>query len=182
MSIRPASIALLAVTLTLAGAGCANPDAPARQTPAGQTQNPGEPPAPAPPTARSQAPTDVQDTPAQALAAFAATYVNWDYRTLTHRQRTLASISIGPARLAEQQAAATSAADSTIQQAQIHNSGQLASLAPDRARPGLWVIVTREQTSGASQYEGLPASYHVTLARLGRVPGGWAVSEWLPQN
>ncbi len=46
----------------------------------------------------------------------------------------------------------------------------------------MWVIVTREQTGGDTQYEGLPAAYHVTLAKLASVPGGYAVSEWLPQS
>jgi hypothetical protein len=46
----------------------------------------------------------------------------------------------------------------------------------------MWVIVTREQTGGDTQYEGLPAAYHVTLAQLARVPDGYAVSQWLPQN
>ena len=44
------------------------------------------------------------------------------------------------------------------------------------------MIVTREQTGGDTQYEGLPAAYHVTLAQLASVPGGYAVSEWLPQS
>jgi hypothetical protein len=44
------------------------------------------------------------------------------------------------------------------------------------------VIVTREQTGGNSQYDGLQASYHVTLAELAQLKnGGWTVSEWLPQ-
>ena len=46
----------------------------------------------------------------------------------------------------------------------------------------MWTIVTREQTSGAGEYEGLPAAYHVTLAKLAAVGGGYAVSEWLPQS
>jgi hypothetical protein len=56
------------------------------------------------------------------------------------------------------------------------------SIAADVSRPGTWDIVTREQTGGSTEYEGLPASYHVTLAQLARVPGGFAVSEWLPQS
>jgi len=185
---RRTSIRILAVTvavaLALAASGCSNPDA----SGAGQAQSPsaaqnaGEPPAPPAPTASGQAPADVQATPQQALAAFARLYTNWNYKTLSATQRTLAAMAVGPARLAERQAAATSAADSTIRQGQIENTGQLVSVAHDLMRPGMWVIVTREQTSGSTQYEGLPASYHVTLARVQHVAGGWTVEEWLPQS
>jgi hypothetical protein len=125
---------------------------------------------------------DMQSTPSAALAAFSHSYSNWTYRTLTSNQRGLAEMSVGSARLAEQQAAASSQADTTIVRGRIWNSGQIVSIAGDQAQPGMWAIVTREQTGGSSQYEGLPASFHVTLARLARVPGGYAVSEWLPQN
>jgi len=130
----------------------------------------------------SQAPAAVQRTPTAALTAFSRLYSNWTYRTLTADQRTLAAMSVGAARLAEQQAAASSRADTTIARGHIWNSGQIVSVAGDLAEPGTWAIVTREQTGGSTQYEGLPASFHVTLARLARVPGGYAVSEWLPQN
>jgi hypothetical protein len=124
----------------------------------------------------------VQATTSAALAAFSRLYSNWTYRTLTNDQRRLAAMSVGTARLAEQQAAASSQADTTIARGHIWNSGQIVSIAGDRAERGTWVIVTREQTGGSTQYEGLPASYHVTLARLARVPDGYAVSEWLAQN
>ena len=91
-------------------------------------------------------------------------------------------MSVGAARLAEQQAAASSEADTTIARGHIWNSGQIVSIATRPRRRGTWVIVTREQTGGDTEYEGLPAAYHVTLARLARVPGGYAVSEWLPQS
>lgn len=178
------SVASLLVA-TVALAGCSNPDAP-RTAPttasASSPQNVGEPPAPAPASPASQAPADVQATPSAALAAFSRLYSNWTYRTLTSDQRRLAAMSVGAARLAEQQAAASSRADTTIARGHIWNRGQIVSIAADVARPGAWAIVTREQTGGSTQYEGLPASYHVTLARLAPVPGGYAVSEWLPQN
>ena len=91
-------------------------------------------------------------------------------------------MSVAAARLAEQQAAASSRADTTITRGHIYNSGEILSIAPDASRPGTWVIVTREQTGGDTQYEGLPASYHVTLAQLAHVPGGYAVSQWSPAN
>lgn len=166
-------------------AGCSNPDAPSTgpmTTSTSSPQNAGEPPAPAPASPASQAPVGVQSTPTAALTAFSRLYSNWTYRTLTSDQRALAGMSVGAARLAEQQAAASSGADTTIARGRIWNSGQIVSIAEDGTQPGTWVIVTREQTGGSGEYEGLPAAYHVTLARLARVPGGYAVSEWLPQN
>jgi hypothetical protein len=178
-------IALVLLAGAVALAGCANPDAPSagqRTTSTASPQNEGEAPAPAPTSPASQAPAAAQRTPTAALTAFSRLYSNWTYRTLTADQRRLAAMSVGAARLAEQQAAASSQADTTIARGHIWNSGQIVSIAGDLAEPGTWAIVTREQTGGSTQYEGLPASFHVTLARLARVPGGYAVSEWLPQN
>jgi pyruvate/2-oxoglutarate dehydrogenase complex dihydrolipoamide acyltransferase (E2) component len=179
----------LIVACLLAGAialaGCANPDAPStgqRTSSTASPQNEGEPPAPAPASPASQAPAAVRRTPTAALTAFSRLYSNWTYRTLTADQRTLAAMSVGAARLAEQQAAASSQVDTTIARGRIWNNGRIVSIADDRAEPGTWAIVTREQTGGATQYEGLPAAYHVTLAQLASVPGGYVVSEWLPQS
>jgi hypothetical protein len=179
-ALTPICVLLAAVAL----AGCTNPDAPSsvQGTSTASPQNTGEPPAPAPPTPAAQAPAEVQATPVKALEAFARLYVNWTYRTLSANQQRLAAMSVGAARLAERQAAASSRGDTTITRGHIYNSGQVVSIAPDLSRPGRWVIVTREQTGGDTQYEGLPAAYHVTLAQLARVPGGYAVSQWSPET
>ena len=172
---------LVAIALT----GCTNPDAPStvRSTESSASpQNPGEPAAPAPPSPSAQAPAAVQPTPTKALEAFAQLYVNWSYRTLSANQRTLAGMSVGAARLSERQAAASSQHDTTIARGHIWNGGQVVSIARDLTRADAWVIVTHEQTGGNTQYEGLPAAYHVTIARLANVPGGYAVEEWLPQS
>lgn len=190
MSIRPNTTLGAATATTLAAlalAGCSNPDAPATANPTTTTttsaaRNAGEAPGPPPTPTASQTPVNVQTTPQAALDAFAERYINWNYKTLAAQQRTLTAISVGAARLGEQQAAATNATDSTISQGHIHNSGQVTSIAPELTHHDTWVIVTREQTGGDSQYEGLPAAYHVTLAQLAGVPGGYAVSEWLPQS
>jgi hypothetical protein len=126
--------------------------------------------------------SNVKRTPGEALCSFAVLYVNWSYRTLTRDQRSLAAISVAGARRAELQAAASSAADSTLRASRLANSGTVVSIASDRTKAGSWVIVTHERTTGAGDYEGLPSTYHVTVARLARVPGGYAVSEWLPQS
>lgn len=177
------TVCLLLAVVALAG--CTNPDAPSAEqgtTSSATPENPGEPPAPAPPAPAAQAPAGVQPTPVRALAAFSQLYTNWTYRTLSSNQRTLAAMSVGAARLAEQQAAASSRADTTIARGHIFNSGQILSIARDLQRADAWVIVTREQTGGDTQYEGLPAAYHVTIAQLASVPGGYAVEQWLPQS
>ncbi|HEY5261107.1 MAG TPA: hypothetical protein VIJ33_03270 [Solirubrobacteraceae bacterium] len=181
-SIRSLPLALMA---SVALAGCTNPDAPTTSTSrpvSSSPKNAGEPPAPAPPSASTQAPLDVQATPSKAIAAFAVRYVNWTYRTLGEHQRTLAAMSVGAARLSERQAAASSRGDTTIARGHIYNRGQIVSIARDLTTADSWVIVTREQTGGDSQYEGLPAAYHVTIAQLAGVPGGYAVEQWLPQG
>jgi hypothetical protein len=185
---RPAIKGLVVVCLMLAAvafAGCTNPDAPtaARDTTSSTSpQNAGEPTAPPPPSPAAQAPAAVQPTPATALRTFAELYVNWTYRTLTGNQWKLAAMSVGAARLSERQAAASSQSDTTITRGHIFNDGHVVSVARDLSRPATWVIVTREQTGGNTQYAGLPAAYHVTLAQLARVAGGIAVDQWSPQN
>jgi hypothetical protein len=174
-------LALWAVVLT----GCTNPDLPSSVSSSGSSvspQNPGEPAAPAPPSPGAQSAVAVQPTATQALAAFARLYVNWSYRTLSANQRALAGMSVGAARLSERQAAVSSQHDTTIARGQIWNRGEIVSVDRDLTAPGAWVIVTREQTGGNTQYEGLPESYHVTIAHLAIVAGGFAVQEWLPQS
>lgn len=72
--------------------------------------------------------------------------------------------------------------DSEIAATQLYNRGQIVSIAPSQTQPGEWVIVTREQTGGNAQYDGLQPSWHVTLAQLVHLPGGYSTSQWLPQN
>ena len=187
------TLALIAAAAAIAGCGISNPyqhTAASASTststgslPAGNpAQNPGEPPAPPPPAPASQAPAGVRSTPAGAIAQFATLYMNWTWRTLAGNERELAALSVGPARLSEQQAAAAALGDSTIAQSRVVNSGQVISIAPSRTNAKQWVVVTQEQTGGNSQYDGLQASYHVTLAELAQLNnGGWTVSEWLPQ-
>jgi len=145
-------------------------------------QNPGESPAPPPPTAQSQAPSAPAATAEQAIRQFALLYVNWTWRTLPTHLRQLAALGVGAARLAEQQAAAAEGRDSEIAATQVYNSGQIVSIAPSQTRSGEWVIVTREQTGGDAQYDGLQPSWHVTLATLVHLPSGYSISQWLPQN
>lgn len=181
MRARTRSTAAIA-TLLLAGlgiAGCSNPDAAGPPAARASVQSPGEEKAPPPAT---QSPAGIQGTPQAALARYARLYIDWSWNTLATDQRRLAAIAVGSAAVADRQAAAQAAADSTLARAKVSNQGQLVSIARDRTRPGMWVVVTRERTTGGGEYEGLPAAYHVTLAKLEHLPGGWAVSEWLPKS
>jgi hypothetical protein len=173
---------LVALTCVVFASGCANPDTPKRPGAAVLLGSPGEPAAPAPPSPAAQEPSGAQPTPQKALIQFASRFINWDYRTLAEDQLSLARISIGAARLTEQQAAAQTTRDSTLTRARVWNRGTVAAIAPDRTVLGVWWVVTREQTGGSDEYAGLPASYHLTRAQVAEVPDGWAVSRWEPQN
>jgi len=182
---RTCSLLSLLAAAAVALSGCTNPDAPGVPGGAGEAArvaSPGEPNAPPPAPSSGYTAQSVKRTPGEALSSFASLYANWTYRDLTRRQRTLAAMAVGAARTAELQAAASSAADSTLTASHLANSGSVVSIAADRTQGGRWVIVTHEHTSGSGDYEGLPGAYHVTLARLASVPGGYAVSEWLPQS
>jgi hypothetical protein len=185
MRTRPIATVLVLLVAASGLAACSDPDAPSARHAAPTTatpQNPGEPSASPAPSPASEAPSGVQTTPQRALATYATRYTNWSYRTVTEDQQALARSSVGAARLSEQQAAARSRNDTAITRGRVWNRGQIISVAPDLGAPGTWVVVTREQTGGNTEYEGLPASYHVTLAKLAAVPGGYAVEQWLPQS
>jgi hypothetical protein len=192
-SITTSALAALATVGALVGCGITDPYSHASTTtsstptaPSGPgpaaAQNTGESPAPAPPTAQSQAPSAPEATPEQAINKFALLYVNWTWRTLPTHLRQLAALSVGAARLSEQQAAAAASRDSEITTTHVFNRGQIVSIAPNRTRSGEWVIVTREQTGGNAQYDGLQPSWHVTLAHLAHLPNGYAITQWRPQN
>ena len=193
MRITARVLAALAAIVAVGGCGISDPytranttTSPRHASPAAAgraaAQNPGEPAAPPPPTALSQAPSAPAATPEHAIRQFALLYVNWTWRTLEPHLRELAALSVGAARLAEQQAAAAEGRDSEIAATHVYNRGQIVSIAPSRTQPGEWVVVTREQTGGNAQYDGLQASWHVTLVQLVPVPGGYSISQWLPQS
>lgn len=178
MSARLRYFVVLAGALLLAG--CANPDL---HPPVAQlTGSAGEPDAPPPPAPSSEAPAAAQPTPQKALARFATAYINWNYETLHAAQERLAASAVGVARSTELLSAVQSRADGTLRRARVWNRGRVLSIGPDRSRAGAWVVVTEERTGGRGEYDGLPAGDHVTLARVARVPDGWAVSSWEPQS
>jgi type IV secretory pathway VirB10-like protein len=194
-TIRPSQLSAAALaSVLLAGCGISDPYKASSHSTSSPTTSPptastpatmgsaGESPAPPPPTPASQTPASVQPTQQQAIAQFARLYTNWTWRTLTAQQHRLAQISVGAARLAEQQAAAASSGDAIISRGQITNQGSLVSAAPSLTSPGEWVVVTHEQTGGNSQYDGLQASWHVTLAEVVKVAAGYVIGRWQPQS
>lgn len=191
--ITASALAVLAVIVAVSACGIGDPythasttTGPQHATPAvsgaAAQQNPGESPAPPPPSPQSQAPNSPAATPEQAIRRFALLYVNWTWQTLPTHLKQLAVMSVGAARLAEQQAAAAAGRDSELAATHVFNRGQIISIAPSQTQPGEWVIVTREQTGGNAQYDGIQRSWHVTLATLAHVSSGYSISQWLPQN
>lgn len=166
-------------------AGCTNPDE-QRPSNAATTQrgpgNAGEPQAPPPTNPSSEATKGATVSPVAALETFAWSYVNWNYHDIVSTRRKLASLSVGSARLAELQALAANAHDTTLARAHIANSGTIVGITSDRQRAETWIVVTLEKTTGNSEYQELAPRYHVTLAKVVAVHGGYAVSEWLPQD
>lgn len=177
---RAFAAVIATVTVIAALSGCSNPDGGMPPGAGSGVGNVGEPAAPAP--SIGGAPVDVQRSQREAIAQYARLYVDWTSATLAGDQRLLAAMAVGAARETDRQAAAQTSRDSTLARADLSNSGEVVALAPDAERAGTWVVVTLERTSGSGEYAGLPAAYHVILARLERIGGGWAVREWLPQS
>lgn len=190
---RRAALILLALTLT----GCATKPT---RVPSGQPA--------AAPSASAAIPADAGDPPPErngtlpatanlkenkpsahalaptaraALRAYALTYGNWSAASLPAHERKLATLAVGPARLAAQQTAATQTIDTELVADHVHNEATILAIAlGEGPMRGWWVIVTRERTTGAGPYAGLPSALRVTLARVRRLRHGRAVSEWLP--
>jgi phage protein U len=193
----PAAGAALAA-LALAGCGVANPyAATATKTATGTTTRSttttvDRDPAPErggtiPTTARSKQETlpasAAQLTPVAALTHYAQLYTNWTAKTVSAAQTELASISLGSARAQALQAAASYRQDTTLLRSQVANRGTVVAITNGRGvAAGEWVVVTREATTGRSDYQGLPAQLHVTYAQVTKTANGWVVSSWLPQT
>jgi hypothetical protein len=194
--------ALAVAVLALALAGCAS--APRVSAPLGRSIAPGPrrplpvSPTPAPtgdpaserggtiPAAAQSAedsvsPAGVASTPTQALRHYALAYVNWRASDLRARERQLAAISIGDARLTAQQQAAAHSGNAALNANHVANAGQVIAIAPGEGpESGQWVIVTLEHTTGTGAYAGVPPGPHVTLAQVRQTDGGWVVSVWNP--
>jgi hypothetical protein len=123
----------------------------------------------------------LEDSPERALRRYAVVYINWSAAQLTARERELADLSIGAARLTAQQTAAGTGLVSQLTEDHVSNRGDVVAISRAEGQAGGdWVVVTSEHTSGAGPYAGLPAGFHVTLARVTHLRAGWAVSSWRP--
>jgi hypothetical protein len=120
-------------------------------------------------------------SPTGALTRYALAYTNWRASQLSLRERQLAALSVGVARLSAEQIAAAQSGAAGLAAHDVANAGQVVAVAPGAGPDrGQWVVVTEEQTTGTGPYAGLPAGPHVTLARVVHLAGGWAVSAWDP--
>ena len=85
-------------------------------------------------------------------------YINWNYRTLTRQQQTLAAMSVGAARLAEQQAAASSRSDGRSAAGRIYNHGHDRRAAPRQATACGWSSPASRRAATASTKGCRPAT------------------------
>jgi hypothetical protein len=189
--------ALAVAVLALALAGCASAPlgrsiaaGPRRPLPVSPTPAPtGDPPSERGGTIPSAAQSaedsvsraGVASTPTLALRRYALVYVNWRATDLQARERQLAALSIGDAKLTAQQEAAARNGAAALNANHVTNSGQVVAIAPGEGPDtGQWVIVTLEHTTGTGAYAGVPPGPHVTLAQVRQTDGGWVVSAWNP--
>jgi hypothetical protein len=195
------SIALLIVPVSLSGCGSLAPRssspplgralaveaAPARSANAPS----GDPPAerdgsvPAGLAARENAPAAgaFAGSPRAALERYALAYTNWRAASLLARERELAALAVGAARLAAEQTAAAGGDVAGLARDHVQNKGVVLAIAPAQGPAhGTWVVVTQEQTTGTGPYAGVPIAPHVTLARVRRLRKGWVISDWSPRS
>ena len=122
-------------------------------------------------------------SPQAALLRYALLYANWQADSLSRVERRLAALAVGAARLTAEQIAASQSATAALAADHVQNTGVVLSIARGQGPArGLWVVVTREQTTGAGLYAGLPPTLHVTLARTQRFDEGFAISSWIPRT
>jgi hypothetical protein len=119
------------------------------------------------------------------VRGFAEQFINWSWQTLRARQLQLARVAVGEARSSMLLAAQSTTRDYELRRSKTTNNGRVIAVATyEPARPGLFVVVTLEKASSSTgDYQGLKASYHLTLARaVQRTPNRWAITSWQPQN
>jgi hypothetical protein len=138
-------------------------------------------PSPKPPL---QTATATSSSAVAAVRSFAGAYINWTADTVAADMHGLAARSIGQARSALELAAAQTASDYELQQGGISNSGEVEAVAPLPSRRAQYIVVTRESTAATNTtaYQGLRPAWHVAIATVSPVQGGWVISGWQPES
>jgi hypothetical protein len=122
----------------------------------------------------------VARSPQAALRQYALAYINWRASGLAARERQLATLAVGPARLAAEQAMASQSGAVSLAGHHVENRGVVLTIAPGEGRArGKWVVVTEELTTGTGPYAGLPSTLRVTVASVVRLGPGWVVRGWV---
>jgi hypothetical protein len=172
--------ALVAVAVWAAGCGGGRPAAGQRSKLA-VAQATHEYPSPKPPL---QAASATSSRAVEAVRSFASAYINWTADTVVTDMRGLASRSIGQARSTLELAAAQTASDYELEQGGISNSGAVEAVAPLPSDGDRYIVVTRESTAATNTtaYQGLRPAWHVAIATVSWVQGGWVVSGWQPES
>ncbi len=175
------SAVLVAACVLVCGCGGATGPAGGRRSRVAVAQSTHEYPSPKPPP---QIASSTSSDAVGAVRSFASAYINWTADTVTADMRGLAARSIGQARSALELAAAQTASDYQLQQGGISNSGTVEAVAPMASAPDQYIVVTRESTtaSNTTAYQGLRPAWHVAIATVSHVQGGWVVSGWQPEN
>jgi hypothetical protein len=122
--------------------------------------------------------------PVRAIDAFASAYINWSWQTVASDMRALAAGSVDQARAVVALAAIDSARDYELRRGGIANSGSVQAIAPLRGARDRYVVVTLERTTATNTnaYQGLRPAWHVAIATVTKLGGGWVVSGWQPEN
>jgi hypothetical protein len=172
---------LIAVAVLAAGCGGGTRSGRGPRPSVAVAQATHEYPSPRPPAEIASA---TSKSPVEAVRSFASAYVNWTADTVANDMRGLAARSIGQARSALELAAAQTASDYELQQGGISNSGAVEAISPLPSAGDRYIVVTRESTTATNTtaYQGLRPAWHVAIATVARLQGGWVVSGWRPES
>ncbi|MCW2953201.1 MAG: hypothetical protein JWQ48_2371 [Conexibacter sp.] len=176
-------LAAVLVAVALAGCGIRDPYADGPKTkpdPVAQANRTHELAAT---TTVAAAPVGGAASPSAALRAFGEQSINWTWRDLAARQRTLAAGSVDQAHDQAQLLASTATNDYEMRRGKITHRGAVESIAPKPGTPDTYLVVTLEASGTETpSYQPARQSYHVTLAAVKQTtPGRWVVSTWKPQ-
>ena len=183
MTRRPAALAGLAV-LAVSAAGCKDPYADERAAaPRPATSTADDVTRPGPRAGAIPAtPSAPSRSPRAAAHAFAATWINWEWRTTDDQQHKLARLAAGELARQLEASAASARRDASLARDKPGSRGSVAAtnLRVD-GRHAHGLVVTREQTYTDGRADLGGRHYRVYHVRLTADDSGWGVSAWQPQ-